>query len=286
MKLKLILAAVLSAALLTSCEVTVIQDGESSVYKFDDFVTDTDNCEDDDSEDIVKDSEETEEKSDSDEEKSEEENESEDKSDDEDKKSEESDKKEETTSKPDKKPQTDIKEPEAEDKTDNKTQSDEKLTATEKELKKLVDRSIDCLYKLELSTPHTVGEKYGNSYIYQVDTDIFKDYEDFQENFSEIYSKDYMDLVINARDKNDKEQKFFNIDGKLYINYAHAGSKGYYVDWSDYKLEIISETKSECKFRLTAVIEEPADKPVKEPYIKTFRAVYENKEWKLTAPIY
>jgi hypothetical protein len=116
--------------------------------------------------------------------------------------------------------------------------------------------------------------------------DIFKDYEDFQENFSEIYSKDYMDLVINARDQNDKEQKFFNIDGKLYINYAHAGSKGYYVDWSDYKLEIISETKSECKFRLTAVIEEPADKPVKEPYIKTFRAVYENKEWKLTAPIY
>ena len=79
MKLKLILAAVLSAALLTSCEVTVIQDGESSVYKFDDFVTDTDNYEDDDSEDIVKDSEETEEKSDSDEEKSEEENESEDK---------------------------------------------------------------------------------------------------------------------------------------------------------------------------------------------------------------
>ena len=295
MKAKLlILATVLSVALLTSCEIKIVQNEESldtSSTEFSEADVSIENK-----------GSSSEEKTDKKSEKNEKNEESSkkdtgnDKASSSDKTKSESEKKNESSesvsdnkqeaessSKPDKNSSESSSEPVKE----NKTEADkDNKYVSEKTLRKLVDKSLDCLYNLELSTPRTVGEPIGNEDIYQVDTAVFKDYDDFQDYFASIYCQNFMDTVINALDSTDSNQKYFCKDGMLCVNYKYSGSKGYYVDWSDYTIEIVSASATECEFILTATIEEPADNPVKESYSKTFRAVCENGEWRLTASIY
>lgn len=84
----------------------------------------------------------------------------------------------------------------------------------------------------------------------------------------------------------ENEPKYVNIDGKLCVNTVLDGSKRYYVDWTDCKIEIKEADENKCAFSVTGKIEEPSDNPAKEDYTVESTAELENGKWLLTEMIY
>lgn len=114
--------------------------------------------------------------------------------------------------------------------------------------------------------------------IYPVKTDRFKDYAAFETYIRSIYTKEWADTLLNNYPY-EGVQKYLNKDGKLYVDMNYDAGKGYYVDWSEYTVEIVSQTETKCDFKLTAQIEEPAAEPVKTDYVVEGSAYLENGTW-------
>lgn len=149
----------------------------------------------------------------------------------------------------------------------------------------LFDENINCMQNIfVLSTlPHTEEEVEPNVYV--VDESYFTDYAAFEEYIRSVYCKETADILLyDYPYKN--EPKYINIDGKLCVNTLLDGSKGYYVDWTDCKIEIKEADDYKCTFSVTGEIEEPSDNPQKEDYTVESTAVSENGKWLLTEMIY
>lgn len=159
-------------------------------------------------------------------------------------------------------------------------------TVTETELRNLIDNNIYCMLNVfDLGTLPTIGEPLDGTNLYQVDTDIFKNYSEFEEYIRSIYIKDWADTLLYNYPY-EGVRLYSEVDGKLYVDMTYAGGKGYYVDWDDYSVQIDTVKDGICEFTIKTSVEWPAENPVKEDYILNETAVYENGGWKLTRIIY
>ncbi len=159
-------------------------------------------------------------------------------------------------------------------------------TVTEAELRNLIDNNIYCMLNVfSLGTLPTIGEPVDGTNIYQVDTDIFKNYSEFEEYVRSIYSKDWADTLLYNYPY-EGVRLYSEVDGKLCVDMTYAGGKGYYVDWDDYSVQIDTVKDGICEFTIKTSVEWPAENPVKEDYILNETAVYENGGWRLTRTIY
>ena len=154
--------------------------------------------------------------------------------------------------------------------------------AIESEIRRLVDENLYCMRDVfVLSMLPTEDTPIEGEWIYPVKEDVFKDYAEFDAYVRSVYCKETADMYLCGEDP-----KYVNIDGKLCANKYLEGSKGYYVDWTDYDLTIDSVTEDECTFTVTCSVEWPADKPVKEAYPVSGKAVKEDGKWLLTSMLY
>lgn len=148
-------------------------------------------------------------------------------------------------------------------------------------IRSLFDENIYCLRNLYGATSlYPVGDPVRDDHIYKADTDRFSDYAEFESYIRSVFCTNEAErLLYNT--PYEGQPMYLNIDGMLCVDTYLAGAKGYYVDWSDYKLEIVSTDDSRCEFIVTGQIEEPAEVPVKEDYPVNGAAVYENGGWRL-----
>lgn len=165
-------------------------------------------------------------------------------------------------------------------------QSESVFMAEEAVINELFEKNIDCMINIfSLSSlPYSDVPVLGDN-IFKVEDSRFPDYASFESYIREIYCTAEADrLLYNFPYENGS--KYCDIDGALCININLDGSKGYYVDWSDHTLQILSADDSVCEFTVTGYIEEPADVPVKEEYTVSGKALYENGRWVLEKMLY
>ena len=148
-------------------------------------------------------------------------------------------------------------------------------------IRNLVDENTYCLRNLYGATSlYPVGDPVQDDHIYKADTDRFADYAEFESYIRSVFcTKEAERLLFNS--PYEGQPMYLNIDGMLCVDTYLAGAKGYYVDWSDYRLEIVSTDSDRCEFIATAQVEWPADEPVKEDYPVNGVVVCENGEWRL-----
>ncbi len=158
-------------------------------------------------------------------------------------------------------------------------------SVTEAQLRNLTDQSLYCMANIfSLGSLPTVGEPIKDN-LYQVSTDKFADYETFKNYICSIYSKEEADVLLNNFPY-ENTQKYVNYEGKLCLDKNYDGSKGYYVDWDNYSIEIISQDSSKCDFKVLTTVTLPAENPTPEDYTINATAVFEDGSWKLTSMLY
>lgn len=150
----------------------------------------------------------------------------------------------------------------------------------------LMDENLYCMrYVFSLGSLPYSGDPVEGEYIYKVDDEKFKTFDDLKNYLLTVYSADYTDqLLYNTPYENDP--LYLDINGELCINTANAGAKGYYVNWDNAVIDIKSSDSTSCKFTITGQLEEPAEEVIPEPYSVDAEAVYENGRWVLTKMIY
>lgn len=151
---------------------------------------------------------------------------------------------------------------------------------TEEHLGKLFDENLYCMRSVfDLgSLPYGDEPVQGNN-IYKVNSG-FASYDEFESYVRSVYCEAEADrLLYNTPYEGDP--KYLNVDGELCINQDLEGGKGYYVDWNNYELEIISSDETACEFTVKGILEEPAETVVQEDYIVHGKAVKENGKWVL-----
>lgn len=170
--------------------------------------------------------------------------------------------------------------PESTEETATETEA-QSASIDEAVIRSLFDENIYCLRNLFGATSlYPVGDPVRDDHIYKADTDRFSDYAEFESYIRSVFCTNEAErLLYNT--PYEGQPMYLNIDGMLCVDTYLAGAKGYYVDWSDYKLEIVSADDSRCEFIVTGQIEEPAEVPVKEDYPVNGAAVYENGGWRL-----
>ena len=153
-------------------------------------------------------------------------------------------------------------------------------------IRNLVDENTYCLRNLYGATSLNLeGDPVQDDHIYKADTDRFADYAEFESYIRSVFCTNEAErLLYNS--PYEGQPMYLNIDGMLCVDTHLAGAKGYYVDWSDYKVEIVSADSDRCEFIATAQVEWPADEPVKEDYPVNGAVVYENDGWRLEKLIF
>lgn len=184
----------------------------------------------------------------------------------------------------------------AETTTEAVVETSEETSATETEaqsaefdeaiIRSLFDENIYCLRNLYGATSlYPEGDPVQDDHIYKADTDRFADYAEFESYIRSVFCTNEADRLLYDSPY-EGQPMYLNIDGMLCVDTYLAGAKGYYVDWSDYRLEIVFADDSRCEFIVTGQIEEPAEVPVKEDYPRNGAAVYENGGWRLEKLIF
>lgn len=170
--------------------------------------------------------------------------------------------------------------PESTEETATETEA-QSASIDEAVIRSLFDENIYCLRNLYGATSlYPVGDPVRDDHIYKADTDRFSDYAEFDSYIRSVFCTNEAErLLYNT--PYEGQPMYVNVDGMLCVDTYLAGAKGYYVDWSDYRLEIVSADDSRCEFIVTGQIEEPAEVPVKEDYPVNGAVVYENGGWRL-----
>lgn len=165
-------------------------------------------------------------------------------------------------------------------------QNEDSQAFSEEVARQLMDKNIECndIFILGALMPENGWEPEDGNLVPVADS-RFPDWETFESFVYSVYCKECADMYL-YNFPYEGDAKYVNVAGKVYVNMNYVGGKGYYVDWSDYSIEIKEETDSRCVFDVTGSIEEPSDNPTKEPYTVTATAVLENGKWVLENLIY
>lgn len=108
----------------------------------------------------------------------------------------------------------------------------------------------------------------------------FKTFADLEEYINGTYVKDTAESLLVERGL------YKEVNGVFCIDISRLEGKGYYVDWSDYDLEIVNGDEDTCEFSVTGYLEEPSNDPQREPYTKTAKTRYVDGKWLLEAVVY
>lgn len=159
---------------------------------------------------------------------------------------------------------------------------------TKDKLKDLIDENIYCnlyVFKLNYLPRESNPVEYNGRTLYQVDTDVFADFAAFEEYIYSVYCDETANMYLDVPGGSGKA-RYVNIDGKLFVDINGEGGKGYFVDWSDYSIEIKDQTDGKCEFTVTAKVEWPAEVLTTEDYPVDGVAIFEDGEWVLEKMIY
>lgn len=159
---------------------------------------------------------------------------------------------------------------------------------TEDTIRQLVDANIYCnlnVFGTSFLPRKSESMDYNGRKLYQVDEAVFADYASFEEYIRSIYCKETADLYL-YKVPYEETPRYVNVDGKLYVDTDGEGGKGYYVDWSEYTIQIRTQTENRCEFTVTAVVEWPAEVPQWEDYAVNCAALLEDGKWVLETMFY
>ena len=146
--------------------------------------------------------------------------------------------------------------------------------------KELFDRNLRCTLEIfDLRTLDYEEEPVEGTFC-PVKDEKFKTFADLEEYVNATYVKDVADSLLIERGL------YKEVNGVFCIDTSKLGGKGYYVDWTDYDIEITSGDEDTCELTVTASIEEPSDTPTSEPYIKTVKAKNVDGNWLLETIVY
>lgn len=166
--------------------------------------------------------------------------------------------------------------------------SDVSAELDEATMRALMKENINCnLNIFALGNLMPVGGEYDTSMgdLVEVDPSEFADWDSFEEYVRSVYCQEAADMYLYNYPY-EGQPKYVNQDGKLYLNMTLCGGKGYYVDWTDYQIEVTASTDTRVEVKMIATVEWPSDEPVREPYEATGAFVYENGKWLLESMIY
>ena len=153
-------------------------------------------------------------------------------------------------------------------------------TDTAKEMHSLFDENLNCMLNIfELSFLPCEETPFKDTFL-KVTDERFKTFADLETYVRNVYVKETAEELL-FRERFDGHKLYNNIDGVFAIDQTVMGGKGYYVNWKDYELKIDSLTENECKFTVTATLEEPAEVTEKVPYQKEAVAVKQDGKWLL-----
>lgn len=179
---------------------------------------------------------------------------------------------------------------EAASETTTETEAEEGAANIDEEtMKKLMDENLYCNSSIfGLGTLMPAGgsfEPETMGWVVQVDTSLFADWASFEEYVRSVYCEKTADMYLYDYPY-EGDAKYINKDGLLYVNMMYDGGRGYYVDWSDYEIEVTDESPERVMFKAKATVEWPADEPVKEPYEAEGAFVFENGKWVLEDSVF
>ena len=146
-------------------------------------------------------------------------------------------------------------------------------------LRDLFDQNLECAEIFERSfLPMEENPVEGT--FYKITDDRFHTFGDLEKFTKSVFVQSEAARLLGPRYED--RALYRDVGGVLCIDASLMGGRGYYVDWTDYRLEILSTDKNEVTFKVIATVEWPAEVPVAEPYEVKTRAVMENGEWRLT----
>lgn len=163
----------------------------------------------------------------------------------------------------------------------------EAFDISDDEFKMLIEENIYCnmIFNIKnLPTKEEIDYESEN-YLYETDSEKFPDYVAFEDYIRSVYCEAEADrLLYNC--PYEGMPRYTELNGKLCIDSRYLGSKGYYVDWSDFSFMINSSDNNRVSFTLCGKAEYPSDEPVIEEYLVDGVAVYENGGWRLEEMLY
>lgn len=165
--------------------------------------------------------------------------------------------------------------------------SGEPAASMEETVRTLFDAHLDCmLHVMELSElPYEQPSEMPQDGLVPVTDARFPTYAAFEDYLRGIYSEQLADFYLHDFPY-EGDTKYVNVDGALYLNLWLCGGKGYYVDWSDYAVTILSESETACDFTVTASETLPAENPAPQEYTVTGRLVKESAGWRMDTRVY
>lgn len=178
--------------------------------------------------------------------------------------------------------------------TEEKTEESTEEVTTEQEVSTELEPTIRALFDENFYVITQVyylgclpikGEYVDGTDVYEVDCDKFPTYQAFEDYIKSVYAEPTAIMLLNDYPF-EGQQMYLDVDGKLYIDMTKIGGKGYYVDWSNYTVEIKDVTDSTCNFVLHASVEYPAEEPTPEPYDVEGSMTLQNGSWVLDTVLY
>lgn len=153
---------------------------------------------------------------------------------------------------------------------------------TVKQLSNLFNENLYCMNRLlTLGSLPTGSTPIQGDHVYPVESDRFQTYAQLKEYLHTVYTAEATELLLD----NNGMPVYLDVDGKLCVDTYHVGGKGYFVDWTGYKLTIADVQGSTCHFTVSGTLTDPADEPTPEPYTANGTAVYEDGRWVLTGMV-
>lgn len=149
----------------------------------------------------------------------------------------------------------------------------------------LFEENLNCMYNIFVLSSLNFEEEQVAEHIHRVTDEKFGSYAEFESYVRSVYCKETADMFLYDYPYEDNPM-YRDVDGELCVDSYLIGGKGYYVDWTDYTLEIVSCEENRCEFTVTGSFTEPSDNPVEEPYTVTGVAVKEDGKWVLEAMIH
>ncbi len=174
-----------------------------------------------------------------------------------------------------------------EENTDEIIDDDEAFDISEDELNSLIKENIYCnmIYNIKTLPTKEEIDYESENYLYESDSEKFPDYASFESYIRSVYCEAEADrLLYNS--PYEGMPMYTESEGKLCIDSRFLGSKGYYVDWSDFSFTVNSSENNRVSFTLCGRAEYPSDEPVIEEYLVEGAAVHENGGWRLEEMLY
>lgn len=155
------------------------------------------------------------------------------------------------------------------------------------ELKILVEENIYCnmIYNVKTLPTKEEIDYESENYLYETDSEKFPDYASFESYIRSVYCEAEAErLLYNC--PYEGMPRYTELNGKLCVDSRYLGSKGYYVDWTNFSFTINSSDNNRVSFTLCGKAEYPSDEPVIEEYLVDGVAVYEDGGWRLGEMLY